>query len=145
MKKIIQKRIWEIYIIGVLLLSTACNGQLDIQQYYPFTVAAMPVQKSISKGETAEIRVKINREGYFDEAAYYIRYFQPDGEGELRLADGTVLLPNDLYQLSEDTFRLYYTSQTTEQQKIDIYIEDNFGQVEELSFSFVNKIIRNEE
>lgn len=144
MKKIIQKAIWGIYIAGVLLFSTACNSQLDIQQHYPFTVTAMPVQKSISKGETAEIRVKINREGYFDEAAYYIRYFQPDGEGELRLADGTVLLPNDLYQLSEDTFRLYYTSQTTEQQKIDIYIEDDFEHIEQLSFSFNNRMIKDD-
>lgn len=144
MKKIIQKAIWGIYIAGVLLFSTACNSQLDIQQHYPFTVAAMPVQKSISKGETAEIRVKINREGYFDEAAYYIRYFQPDGEGELRLADGTVLLPNDLYRLSEDTFRLYYTSQTTEQQKIDIYIEDDFEDIEQLSFSFNNRMIKDD-
>lgn len=144
MKTIIYNLLFTTYILGVFMLVTACNSQLDIQQYYPFTVAAMPVQKSISKGETAEIRVKINREGYFDEAAYYIRYFQPDGEGELRLADGTVLLPNDLYQLSEDTFRLYYTSQTTEQQKIDIYIEDDFEHIEQLSFSFNNRMIKDD-
>ena len=144
MKTLIQQAIWAMYIAGVLLFSTACNSPLDIQQHYPFTVTAMPVQKSISKGETAEIRVKINREGYFDEAAYYIRYFQPDGEGELRLADGTVLLPNDLYQLSEDTFRLYYTSQTTEQQKIDIYIEDDFEHIEQLSFSFNNRMVKDD-
>lgn len=144
MKTIIHNLLFTTYILGVFMLVTACNNQLDIQQHYPFTVTAMPVQKSISKGETAEIRVKINREGYFDEAAYYIRYFQPDGEGELRLADGTVLLPNDLYQLSEDTFRLYYTSQTTEQQKIDIYIEDDFEHIEQLSFSFNNRMVKDD-
>ena len=144
MKTIIPNLLFTTYILGVFMLVTACNSQLDIQQHYPFTVTAMPVQKSISKGETAEIRVKINREGYFDEAAYYIRYFQPDGEGELRLADGTVLLPNDLYQLSEDTFRLYYTSQTTEQQKIDIYIEDDFEHIEQLSFSFNNRMVKDD-
>jgi len=144
MKTIIHNLLFGSYILGVFMLLTACNSQLDIQQHYPFTVTAMPVQKSLSKGETAEIRVKIKREGYFDEAKYYIRYFQPDGEGELRLADGTVLLPNDLYGLSEDTFRLYYTSQTTEQQKIDIYIEDEFEHVEQLSFSFNNRIIKND-
>lgn len=144
MKTIIHNLLFTTYILGVFMLVTACNSQLDIQQHYPFTVTAMPVQKSISKGETAEIRVKINREGYFDEAAYYIRYFQPDGEGELRLADGTVLLPNDLYQLSEDTFRLYYTSQTTEQQKIDIYIEDDFEHIEQLSFSFNNRMVKDD-
>ena len=33
---------------------------------------------------------------------------------------------------------LYYTSASTDQQTIDIYIIDNFGQVQQLSFSFNN-------
>lgn len=145
MKKIIQKVILGIYITGMLLLLTVCNSSLDIQQHYSFTVTAMPVQKSLTMGETAEIRLKIQRDGYFEDATYSIRYFQTDGEGELKLSDGTILLPNDLYQLSEDHFRIYYTSQSTEQQRIDIYIEDNFGQTEQLSFNFTNRVVRNEE
>lgn len=43
--------------------------------------------------------------------------------------DGTVFLPNDLYPLNKTTFRLYYTSHSTDQQVIDVYIEDSFGQV----------------
>ena len=57
----------------------------------------------------------------------------------IKLEDGTVLLPNDLYKLTEDVFRLYYTSKSTDQQKIDIYVEDNFGQTEQISFNFNNK------
>lgn len=139
MKKVIPKMIFGVYIIGIILLLSACNSQLDIQQQYPFTLSAMPVQKSIVIDETAEIRMKIIREGYFEETEYYIRYYQPDGTGDLKLEDGTVLLPNDLYKLTEGVFRLYYTSKSTDQQKIDIYVEDNFGQTEQISFNFNNK------
>ena len=136
MKKAIPKMMFGVYIIGMILLLSACNTQLDIQQQYPFTLSAMPVQKSIVIDETAEIRMKIIREGHFEETEYYIRYYQPDGTGDLKLEDGTVLLPNDLYKLTEDVFRLYYTSKSTDQQKIDIYVEDNFGQTEQISFNF---------
>ena len=139
MKKAIPKMMFGVYIIGMILLLSACNTQLDIQQQYPFTLSAMPVQKSIVIDETAEIRMKIIREGHFEETEYYIRYYQPDGTGDLKLEDGTVLLPNDLYKLTEDVFRLYYTSKSTDQQKIDIYVEDNFGQTEQISFNFNNK------
>lgn len=139
MKKVIPKMMFGVYIIGMILLLSACNSQLDIQQQYPFTLSAMPVQKSIVIDETAEIRMKIIRDGHFEETEYYIRYYQPDGTGDLKLEDGTVLLPNDLYKLTEGVFRLYYTSKSTDQQKIDIYVEDNFGQTEQISFNFNNK------
>ena len=139
MKKIIHKVIIGVYFMGMILLLIACNTQLDIQQQYPFTLSAMPVQKSIVIDETAEIRMMIIRDGHFEETEYYIRYYQPDGTGDLKLEDGTVLLPNDLYKLTEGVFRLYYTSKSTDQQKIDIYVEDNFGQTEQISFNFNNK------
>ncbi len=141
MKKRSQKLLLGIYAIAIVLLLTACNNQLDIQQHYPFTLSAMPVPKSIEIGETVEIRMKLLREGHFEETEYYIRYYQPDGAGDLKLEDGTVLLPNDLYKLTEDVFRLYYTSKSTDQQKIDIYVEDNFGKTEQITFNFNNKRI----
>ena len=52
--------------------------------------------------------------------------------------NGTVFLPNDLYLLEKETFRLYYTSASTDQQTIDIYVIDSFGQVQQISFSFNN-------
>lgn len=53
--------------------------------------------------------------------------------------NGTVFLPNDLYPLEKETFRLYYTSASTDQQTIDIYIIDSFGQVQQVSFNFNNE------
>ena len=123
--------------VGTLL--TACDKELDIKQAYAFRLETMPVQTRIVRGETAEIRCTLVREGKYDGARYTIRYFQPDGKGELRMDDGTVFLPNDRYPLTREEFRLYYTSASTDQQTIDIYVEDNFGQCEQLSFRFNNE------
>ena len=50
-----------------------------------------------------------------------------------------VFLPNDLYEMPEETFRLYYTSGSSDQQVIDLYFLDNFGKMCTLSFSFSNE------
>jgi len=55
--------------------------------------------------------------------------------GELRMGDGTVFLPNDRYPLDREVFRLYYTSRSDDQQTIDVYVEDNTGQVVKTSFT----------
>ncbi len=52
---------------------------------------------------------------------------------------GWVFLPNDLYPLEKEIFRLYYTSASADQQTIDIYIIDSFGQMQQLSFNFNNE------
>ena len=118
---------------------TSCEDDLDVQQAYPFTVETMPVPKQIVKGETAEIRCEIVREGYFSDTRYTIRYFQPDGEGTLRMDDGMVLLPNDRYPLDREVFRIYYTSECDDQQTIDVYFEDNHDQVYQLTLTFDNE------
>lgn len=123
----------------VALLAFACTDDLNIRTVYLFDLETMPVQKRISPGETAEIRCTLVREGDYVDARYYIRYFQPDGRGELRLDDGTLLLPNDLYPLDRTVFRMYYTSLSTDQQVIDVYVQDNYGQVVQKSFSFQNE------
>ena len=116
----------------------ACDNELDIRQEYPFTVETMPVADEITDGETVEIRLEIKPEGNFAGTVYTLRYFQPDGKGKLEMDNGTVFLPNDLYPLEKETFRLYYTSASTDQQTIDIYIIDSFGQMQQLTLSFNN-------
>ena len=140
MKKKILSSIW---VMGVLTLAvfclSACDRDLDIQQSYPFTVETMPVQKDIIKGQTAEIRCTLKRGGEFADTRYTIRYFQSDGKGLLRNDNGTVFKPNDRYPLTKDVFRLYYTSLSSDRQTIDVYVEDSFGRVQQLTFSFNNE------
>lgn len=120
------------------LLAFACSDDMDIHKVYAFDLVTMPVQKKIVQGEVAEIRCQIVKEGDYQDTKFFIRYFQPDGVGELRLDDGRLLLPNDLYPLKKETFRMYYTSHCTDQQVIDVYIEDNHGQVVQKTFPFQN-------
>jgi hypothetical protein len=129
------------YFLYTLLLAAvvcACSDDLDIQQAYTFDLITMPVQKKIVQGEVAEIRCQLVKEGEYEQARFFIRYFQTDRVGELKMDDGTVFLPNDRYPLDRTTFRLYYTSHCTDQQVIDVYIEDNFGQVVSKNFSWQN-------
>ena len=119
----------------------ACDNELDIKQEYPFAVESMPVADEITDGETVEIRLEIKPEGNFAGTVYTLRYFQPDGKGTLRMDDGMVLLPNDRYPLDREVFRLYYTSESENQQTIDIYFEDNSepAQLYQLTFDFNNE------
>ncbi|GAA6253727.1 DUF3872 domain-containing protein [Bacteroides thetaiotaomicron] len=123
---------------AIMLLVSACSSDMDVHKAYAFDLVCMPVQKKIVQGEVAEIRAQIVKEGSYQDTRFYIRYFQVDGKGELRLDNGTVLLPNDLYPLEKETFRMYYTSHCTDQQVIDVYIEDSFGQLVQKTFSFQN-------
>ena len=125
-------------IVATAFLFTSCNDKLDVLQAYDFTLTTMPVQKRIKQGEMAEIRCQLNKSGNYKEAKFHIGYFQPDGVGTLKMDDGTVFLPNDTYPLDRETFRLYYTSNCTDQQAIDLTVYDNFGQRYDLSISWQN-------
>jgi len=74
-------------------LHLACNQELEVQQAYDFTLETMPVQKDIRRGETAEIRCSLKRDGCFSGARYTLRYFQSEGRGMLRLDKGAALKP----------------------------------------------------
>ena len=144
----------------------SCDDDMDIQQSYPFTVEVMPVPNKVVKGQTVEIRCELKKEGDFSGTLYTIRYFQPDGEGKLRMDDGMVLLPNDRYPLDREVFRLYYTSECEDQHSIDIYfednslyytaagdeahnfivvVEDNFSNSYELEFDFNNRNVKDDD
>lgn len=119
-----------------VLLTTCERNELKIQQNYPFEVQVMPVPKEVSNGQTVEIRITIERSGNFQDAEYFIRYFQFDGQGALRYYDEPPYMPNDLYLLPQTQFRLYYTSLSTVSQSFDIWITDNFGNEKQVSFQF---------
>ncbi|MGV3766786.1 MAG: DUF3872 domain-containing protein [Chitinophagaceae bacterium] len=124
---------------GAFMLCSCEKEELDIQQNYPFEVQVMPVTKEIANGQTVELRLTIARSGNFTGTRYYIRYFQFEGEGELRYYRDAPYVPNDLYPLQQTEFRLYYTSQSPVSQAFDVWISDNFGNVEKLGFQFSNK------
>lgn len=147
MKKIGFKKIFALsaWLAAIVFMFVACSEDLDVKQAYSFDLETMPVQKNIVAGETAEIRCTLVCEGEYSDVKFTIRYFQPDGVGELRMDDGMLFAPNDRYPLDRTEFRMYYTSLGTERQSIDVYIEDNFGQVVQKSFSWQNENDKDEE
>jgi len=131
--------------LSLLVIACACSDDLDIKRDYEFEVHHLPVQGKIKKGETAEIRLQLLRKGRWEDAKYYMRYFQPQGKGTLETEEGMVFLPNDLYGVPKETFRLYYTSGSEDQQMIDLYFLSDSGQMVTLSFSFNNESDKEEE
>jgi hypothetical protein len=122
----------------------SCTENLNVQPDYEFTVSTMPVPKRLKKGETAEIRCEIVRAGIYDKAKYYVRYFQPEGKGNLKF-DGWNLSPNDPYLINKpEAFRIYYTSQCEDMQIIDLTFYDNFNNKYDLQLSFANETVTTE-
>lgn len=123
---------------SVTFVSCSKDDELEIENDFPFEVNVMPVPKDVANGQTVEIRITIQRNGNYDGTQYYLRYFQFDGQGVLRYFDNPPYLPNDLYQLPEEQFRLYYTSASAVSQSFDVWISDNFGNEKQLTFDFNN-------
>ena len=143
MKRKLVNMLWAMGLLAVVSLCLpACDREREVQQAYDFTLETMPGQKDLRRGETVEIRCSLKRAGRFVGARYTLRYFQSEGRGMLRLDRGAVLKPNDRYPLVREEFRLYYTSQSADRQTIDLYIEDNFGKVRQLTFSFNHKKVQ---
>ena len=116
-----------IALFAIVISLTSCSDDLDVQQSYPFTVEVMPYGDKITKGETVELRFEIKPEGNYANTLYTIRYFQYDGEGTLKLADGPVLVNNDRVLLESKTFRLNYTANSSDAHKFLIVVEDSFN------------------
>lgn len=115
----------------------SCNDDLDVQQSYPITVEVMPYGDKISNGETLELRFEIVPEGNYNKTLYTIRYFQYEGDGELKLVGGPVLVNNDRVLLESKSFRLNYTAKSSDSHKFLVVVENNFGsQPWEQTFEF---------
>ena len=138
MKKILSNILVCGYVLAALFCCVSCDGDLDVQQSYPFTVETMPVPNKVAKGQTVEIRCELKKEGDYTGTVYTIRYFQFEGAGSLKTENGIVFQPNDRYLLENEKFRLYYTSASDESQNFIVVIEDNNGQSVELEFNLNN-------
>ena len=123
-------------LISSFALLSCDKDELEIQNNFPFETKVMPVPKDIANGNTVEIRFTIQPAGNYSNTQYFIRYFQFDGQGILRYYDEPPYLPNDLYQLPTEQFRLYYTSISSVSQSFEVWISDSFGNERQISFQF---------
>jgi hypothetical protein len=121
---------------GCFLNSSCEEEELNIQDNFPFGVSVMPVPDEIADEQTVELRFTIQPTGNYSNTRYFIRYFQFEGQGTLQYFDDPPYLPNDLYELPDLQFRLYYTSASVVSQSFDVWISDNFGNERQVSFQF---------
>lgn len=130
------------YILFTLLLAAiacACSDDIDIKQDYEFAVTHLPVPKKLQVNEVAEIRCTLHREGEYNNTKYYLRYFQYDGAGQLWMDSGEPFLPNDTYEVKNNSFRLYFRSLSEDAHNIEVVFFDSFGKEFLLTFTFNNK------
>lgn len=127
-----------VVLLSSLILVSCEKDKLEVQNNFPFELQVMPVPKDIANGETVEIRIAIKRSSNYSGTKYFIRYFQFDGKGTLKDNNEPFYLPNDLYSIPANQFRLYYTSNSKVSQSFDVWISDNFGNEKQLNFQFNN-------
>lgn len=121
----------------ISIVATSCKDEsLSIQQAYTFKLTHLPIPSDVTENGTVEIRCTLETEGNYENAIYNIRFFQNKGNGQLFLENMPLAVPNDLYPLKQQEFRLYYRAQSAQNHQFDVYVEDNFGQTEKVSFEF---------
>lgn len=125
-----------IYAILIACIACSCSDDINIRSDYEFKVTHLPVPKKLKVGQVAEIRCQLERSGRYEDTKYYLRYFQSEGQGSLKIGDSEPLLPNDTYEVTEETFRLYYESESSEQAEIEIVFFDSSGYEYPLLFRF---------
>jgi len=123
-------------LLSFFLFTSCSKDTIEIQDNFSFEMKVMPVPENVVNGQTVEIRIIIQPRGNYSDTKFYIRYFQFEGLGELRYNNDPAYLPNDLYHLPDEQFRLYYTSLSSISQSFEIWISDNFGNEKQLSFHF---------
>ncbi len=113
--------------MAALLLVSACNDNVDIQQSYPFTVETMPVPKKLKVGETggSTLPASPGTDGLRKQSISSAISSQRGGNAENVRWHG--FLPNDLYPLPGETFRLYYPLHPANQQTVDVCFQDSLG------------------
>ena len=131
-----KKTIIMCFVAAMLSLFTGCNDKLEVQQVYDFSVSTMPLQTKIKVCETVEIRFKLIRTDKYEGAKYSFTFFQPEGRGYIQNENKDILIPNNTYELTSETFSLYYTSYSIDTQVFDITFRDNFNQEHKLTFNF---------
>ncbi|WP_281323459.1 TraQ conjugal transfer family protein [Flavobacterium aestivum] len=137
------KYLWLFFavMLSASLFSSCEKEDLKIQKDFPFEVSVMPIPQAIANGDTVEIRLAIQRTDKYSGTQYFIRYFQYDGLGLLRFGQQHAFVPNNLYSIPAEQFRLYYTSQSFVTQSFTVWVSDTFGNERQVNFQ-LNSINR---
>lgn len=129
-------------IFAALLSLFSCNDKIDVQQAYDFDITTWYLQKTIKPGKPVEIRFYLTREGFYADAKFSIGYVQIEGEGVVydtantRLVNREFCALDDIADLQDGVFTLYYRSTSDKNSTLKFIVMDNFGQTRELQIEF---------
>lgn len=131
---------------AALLTLFSCNDKIDVQQAYDFGITTWYLQKTIKPGKPVEIRFYLTREGFYADAEFSIGYVQIEGEGVVydtrntRLVNREFCALDDIADLQDGVFTLYYRSTSDKNSTLKFIVMDNFGQTRELQIEFESEM-----
>lgn len=119
------------------MLLTRCDTHMDIQREYDYSVTLQKYHETLPYGHSCILVFEMKREGNYENAVYYVQYFQSQGTGTLVMGDKR-LYENTDYQIIDPDLpiKLSYTSLSGENEKMEILITDNFGNKKEINVTF---------
>lgn len=130
-----MRRYIYLFTAVILALGTvSCQDRLGIIEEYDFEITAMPVPSKVAKGEDVEIRMQILSEDQWVKTRYYLRYFSYEGKGILLSENGIQILPNEEYEIQENTFRLKYRPLQESTHNFRIWIRNRNDREQSLEF-----------
>lgn len=117
-------------IIG--LVAVSCEQTLSIKRDYDFTIQTEKYHEDLSVGETLTLNLRLDLEGEYEDAEYFVSYFLRKGEGTVSDVDWNVLNENSYYKIAPDQFVLHYTAASKGSHKIELQVKDSSGKEKEL-------------
>lgn len=118
----------------------SCNDEINVKQDYDFSITVEKYRKEIAAGETVGFVFHLNRNGNYALTHYTVNCFIREGEGTIRDKYGNTYKMNTDYPVNDPgTFTLFYTSQCSEAQRIELVFKDSFGKSRETVIELQNK------
>ncbi|GAB1856831.1 hypothetical protein MHTCC0001_16670 [Flavobacteriaceae bacterium MHTCC 0001] len=120
-------------IVGVILM--ACEPlEVDIKRAFQFDVSSTYDTRTTICNST-ETQFEIRPEKQLEGTEYYISYEVLSGQGYYK--DGNTILSQDQkYPTKHQTFLLQYQGDIIGEHRVKVFIEDNYGQIEEIILTY---------
>jgi hypothetical protein len=134
-----------ILILTVCFSLISCGKEIEINRSFDFELIALPFRTEATFGVPTEIRLEIRPiGGQYSGAKYFARYFLFSGEGLLTDEENRAFFSNDVYEIPDKVFRLYYTPNSGTSHEVEVVFFDNFGHQRVLMTTFTVPIIGTE-
>lgn len=134
-----MKNLLLVMVALIVFVATGCNkNELDIEKGFDFSLSMRPLPFKLRKYSSTDVRIRINRDGFYQGTKYKVSFVQFTGNGTLANEEGALLVQNGTYELSSDIFTLKYTSYGDTEHFLEVTVSDNFGRVKKQKVKMLN-------